>query len=174
MDTSTVYLCVLGGIFATLLLSRVQGIIGQTIGRLETLLNKHLIYPLVLSRWRGKGVCSRIALARKMMYVAVNLFFLLFKHITMVSIGQKAGILAVSNMVPLYLGTHHGAMADYLGLSLSTFRTLHVEMALMAVSMAAIHTIIAFSKGPTFTWQKREHLHGVIVRHLARSSHLLY
>lgn len=164
MNSPEIYVCILGGIFTSLLLSGSYRIVGQTVARLEIPLKKHLIYPPVVRGWRGLGRWTRLALMRRGLYVAVNLFFLLFRHTTIESVSRMAGVLAGINMVPLYFGSHHGAMADLLGLSLSTFRSLHAEIALMTISMSAVHTMIMLLKGPTFAWSNTVHLHGVFVR----------
>lgn len=168
MDPLQWYACLLGGLFA--LAISVRGL--ETLPRVnhvfQRTLTQHLTYALVLGHWYGVGPWTRATLMRKLLYIAVNLFFLLYQTRTVMSAGHKAGVLATVNMIPLYFSLHHGAMADYLGLSLSTYRVLHLEAALMTVLMSTFHTIVALFEGPTFSWGNKENLYGCIVSGIHR------
>lgn len=166
MNPPEIYICILGGIFALLGLRCINRFIRQAAADLKVVFYKHLIYPPVWKDWPGPGRWTRIKLIRRILYIAINLFLLFFRNSTADTIGPMAGVLAGINIVPLYFGFHHAAAADLLGLSLSTFRSLHAEIALMTTSMGAIHSAIMLLKGPKFVWSETVHLHGATVSSL--------
>lgn len=163
MDTLQLYACILGGVFALLFLVHAMKTTYRVNDMFETFLAQHLTYPLVFSHQSLIGPWTRAALVLKVLYVAANLFFLLYRSSTIESVGQKAGVMASINMTPLYLSFHHGAMAGYLGISLSMYRSIHHDTALVTVSLSAFHMTVMLLKGPAFAWENSQHLHGFLV-----------
>lgn len=73
----------------------------------------------------------------------------------MESIGHQAGVVAVINMTPFYLGPHLLYAADWLNMPLSTFKSIHPGASLSFIVVAAIH-IAAFK-----AYQSRSNANGV-------------
>ena len=163
MEVSEMYLCVFGGSFVMMMLIRVCWRISYAATPLIRILDKHIRYRNVLNyphRWTWG---SRLALLGRCTYLAANLVMLLYGQSKSASVANQAGVLAVINMIPLYLGMYHASTADWLGLPLMTFRSLHRDTAAMTTLMGTIHTTLTLIQSPSFAWTDSQQVHGVAV-----------
>lgn len=164
MDANEILLCALGGVFVVMVLVRVYRGAVRPVSSLRRALYKYVVYPPLFNTTYTWALCSRLSMLCRAIYIVGNVFCLLFRSSTTARVGHQAGMLAVINMMPLYLGAHHASTADWLGLTRPTFRSLHRDLALMTVAMGIIHSAIMLTSGVTFAWSDREQFHGALVR----------
>lgn len=164
MDANEIFLCALGGVFVVMSLVRMCRGAARPLSSLRRAFYKYVVYPPLFDTTYTWAQCSRLSLLCRVLYVTGNVFCLLFRSPTTAKVGRQAGILAVINTLPLYLGAHHASTADWLGLTRPTFRSLHRDLALMAVAMGVIHSAIMLTSGVSFAWNNREHFYGALVR----------
>lgn len=163
MEASELYLCIFGGSFVVMMLIRACRRVSCAVAPLARILDKHIRHPTILNyphRWTWG---SRLALLGRCTYLAANLVVLLYRQSKSVSVADQAGVLAVVNMMPLYLGMYHGSTADWLGLPLMVFRSLHRDTAAMTALMGTIHTTLTLTQKPSFVWTDSPQVHGVAV-----------
>lgn len=73
----------------------------------------------------------------------VNIFCFSFRASTISQASLRAGTLSVINLAPLYAIPRLGALADLLGMALSTLRQIHPSAGVMAVLLAVFHVLVA-------------------------------
>ena len=68
--------------------------------------------------------------------------FAFFKVTSVSTAGSRTGVLSLINIIPLFFGFHLGYLADLLGVSLRTYRWVHIAAASMAIALGAAHVVI--------------------------------
>lgn len=135
----------------------------RILGVIQVLFARHCLYPYILDRHRWIGPWTRAAFLRKSIFIAGNTVALLLASDTRKSLAHNAGVLALINMMPLFLSLHHSAGADLLHLTLSTYRALHRETALVTTCLVSVHVgVMCFNETP-FSQADQRHVDRIIV-----------
>ena len=129
-----------------------------------------MFYRHILHRHRLLGPWSRAGVLLKLIYVAGNATCISLEVSqsrpeipTLSQAGFRAGTLLIVNLIPLFAGPHLGFLADLLGVNLSTIRQIHRSAGVMAVLLAAFHTLVAVGSRPSFGLSLPQNLFAVIV-----------
>lgn len=164
METILVYAICVTGVFATFFLLTLRQLFVQFIKYICLWLSKTLIYPQILRRHSSLGPWTPAGLIVHTAYVAINIYCLEFWKLTATKVSFRAAYLALINMMPLFLGAHHGFLADMLGVSLKTFRKVHRSAGMMSFALVLCHVLILVARGiRTFSLSVSENLYGLIV-----------
>ena len=93
----------------------------------------------------------------------ITLFVVLYHATDASSIISHAGVVSIVNMAPAHLAPHMSYSVDLFGLSLRTFRSLHVEMGVSMVLPTMIHIAVALKNCSALAWVGTQSQHGVMV-----------
>ncbi|KAI9774177.1 MAG: hypothetical protein M1839_001879 [Geoglossum umbratile] len=162
MDISQAYAIVIGGSFFLILLINSLPLIARLVRYLSPLISKHLIYRYILHRHWLLGPWSRAGVLVQLIYIAGNIFCFSFWVSTISQASLRAGTLSIINLIPLFAGPHLSALADLLGVTLSTFRQIHRSVGVMAVLLAVFHVLVAVALRPSFALHLPQNLFAVI------------
>lgn len=143
MEIITVYAIAAGGIFSVAILVRCLYCLAPLKSVVSILLSKHLIYPYFLARHHFVGPWTRAGVLISLLYLASNIFCLLFDVSFASDIGRRAGDLSLVNMVVLFATPHLGLLADIIGLSLHSCQKIHRAAGGMSILLLTIHIVIA-------------------------------
>lgn len=162
MDALQWYACAVGSLaFIAICAGFVDAL--RILNFIQALFARHCLYPYVLSRHRWIGPWTRAALMRKSIYIAGNTVALLLVSDVRKSLAHNAGVLALVNMVPLFLSLHHSAGADLLHLTLSTYRALHGEVALVTTCLIVLHVSVSLKHEAPLSRTDLGHIDRIIV-----------
>jgi hypothetical protein len=166
MDISLIYAIIMGGSFLLLLLINGLPLITRIVRYLSPLILKHLIYRYTLHRHRLLGPWSRADILVQLIYIAGNICYFEFWDITISQVGLRAGILAIINLIPLFIVPHLSTLADLLGVTLSTFRQIHRSAGVIAVLLTIFHLLVMIASQPSFPLDLPQNKFTVIVSSL--------
>ena len=162
MDPSYIYALAAGGTFLLIFLKYSPYIVRLT--KYKWVL-KHLSYTYLVGRHRFVGPWSRAGVLIQLFYVSINIFCLLFRASKVSDAGLRAGKLSLINMIPLLSGPHHGFMADFLGISLTTYRAIHRSGGLMTIVLASCHILISLIAGKGLSTRMHQRIFEIIASH---------
>ena len=167
MDITVVYAIILCGFLLTLLLVNLfPAAISPTFSTplyLKQAL-RYLRYPYIVHRHRFLGPWTLADVLLQVIYIAGTSFCLAFRVSDIAKAGARAGNLSLINMAPLFLGPHLGSLADLLGISLSTFRSMHRSTGVMSCSLVLFHVLAVFVSDTVFSVRGIANLSAIIVR----------
>lgn len=115
--------------------------------RFNFLLLKHLCYPLLFRRkyWfsvtRAEGVLLIV-------YVIINSLGLglgIHSVLDLADLAHRAGLLAVVNLIPLFLGGRTNSLGDSLNISLHAYYFAHHWAGRMAIIQGVLHVALVVS-----------------------------
>lgn len=143
MNLSAVYAIAAGGVFAGFFLTRTLSILINWTNLFSILVSRHLTLPFIIHRHRLWGPWSRASVLLHTLYVAVNVFLVLFGMDSFTGTGRRAGELALVNLIFPLSTTHLSYLADILGITRHTCLRIHRATSWMAVALLSFHVIIA-------------------------------
>lgn len=154
MDAARLYAVVVGSIFIVAIGTNLLPTFAPALARIDRWASRHLRYSYVLDRHQFLGPWTRAQVLIQLVYIALNVLCLVFRDIfhvlTIADAGQRAGTMALINMIPLFAGLHLTALSDALGTRLATVRLLHRSASLMASALALFHILICYSAVASF------------------------
>jgi hypothetical protein len=166
MESSQIYVIVVGGIFGILLFINCLPLIAHFVRYTTPLVSKYLIYRNVLYRHRFVGPWSRAGVFVQLLYITGNICCLKFWNTSTSQAGLQAGTLAVINLIPAFAGPHLSTLADLLGVSLGTFRKIHRSVGLMVAALTMFHVLVMVARRSSFPLNLPQNLFAVIVSSL--------
>lgn len=143
MNALAIYAIAAGGIFTGLFLIQALSILINWTNLFSVLASRHLILPFVVHRNRLLGPWSRASVLLHAIYVAVNVFLVLFRIKSFINAGRRAGELALVNLIFPLSASHLSFLADLLGITWRTCRRIHRAAGWMATGLLAFHVIAA-------------------------------
>lgn len=143
MNALAVYAIAAGGIFTGLFLIQTLSILTNWTNLFSVLASRHLILPFVVHRNRLCGPWSRASVLLHAIYVAVNVFLVLFRIKSFIDAGRRAGELALVNLIFPLSATHLSFLADLFGITWRTCRRIHRAAGWMTTALLAFHVVAA-------------------------------
>ncbi|KAL3469008.1 hypothetical protein BJX99DRAFT_252324 [Aspergillus californicus] len=137
MDAITAYGVAAGGCILLIILFRII-----FSSRVSMLVAYYLTYRFVIKRSRFAGPWTRAGFISYFVYLIINLLVLALKSRSLVDAARGAGELSLINMTILYTGSPLSFMADWLGVSIYTYRRIHQAAAWMSGSLMAFHVVV--------------------------------
>jgi hypothetical protein len=122
-----------------------------------------LLYPDVVGRHRYLGPWRPVDFIHPVLYLSINSFCVVFRAKSVQAAGLRAANLAIINAIPLFSGPHLGFLADILGVSLSTHRSVHRLAAIMVVLLLMVHCLAAIAGKDSFPLRIAENMWALIV-----------
>ncbi|CAG8364277.1 unnamed protein product [Penicillium salamii] len=139
MEATYIYSIVIAGIFILIILVHCLRALAPLGSYLKLKLGCHLTYPYILRRHRLLGPCSRAMFCLQLAYISTNLVVLLIEGLSITSIRDRGGNLALINLIFPLSALHLSYIADVLNLSLHNARRLHRSMGRMGATLLFIH-----------------------------------
>ncbi len=167
MDVTQFYAIAAGGCIILLFIIHSLIRLSRFIKLCDTLLRKHLVYPLLLRRHRLLGPWTRAQVVFQLIYLGGNVFCTCFKVSTASEAATRAGNLSLINMMPAYFGFHLSFICDLLGVSLPLYRLFHASTGTMSVLLGLLHVIIHTAGKPSLSRSGSGPLFELIVGHCA-------
>ncbi|KAI0836083.1 hypothetical protein F5Y06DRAFT_274157 [Hypoxylon sp. FL0890] len=99
----------------------------------RTWLHRHLIYPILISK------VTRLQAGLLLIYVSINAMVLVLFLKNTVELKQRAALVSILNMVPLFLGGRTSPLADLGNISLHTYYYWHVWVGRVAAIQSLLH-----------------------------------
>ena len=172
MDTIQIYAIAAGGTLSIFALINLLPILVPLVTRIS-FLAKHLKYPYLLHRHRILGPWSPAGVMVQLAYLAVNLLCILVVKLSWSGLrvssfsnaGRRAGTLAEVNKIPLLAGPYLAFLADRLGLSLKTIRSVHWSAGWMTATLVLLYAMATASDRPLLLGVS-QNLFAVVVRFL--------
>ena len=163
MEPVSIYGIAAGGIFLLCFFYCVSHHISRWIqDRTLFYVFKYLIYPIVIQRTRLSKPFSRWHAIMIAIYWSGTVACNLVGINSFTQAGNRAGALAILNLVPLLSCNRPAFLADLLGISLHTYMRLHTSFGIMVFLQSLIHTIIFATRGH-FNIKETMQLNGVLV-----------
>ena len=154
----------LGAIFAALFLSHIL-VRGCWIGhRLYDAMLRYLVHPIVVPRLVFMEPWTPLHLILWAIYVAANIVCLTLDSRSVREVEQRAGTLLLINAIPLYFGASFSVIADALGISLATLKSIHRSMAVVVWILGLVRMAITLQLNPSFAIGIAPNLYLIIVR----------
>lgn len=163
MEATEIYAIAAGGIFVLLILVKVLLCFSHLTTTISVFISRHLTYPYLINRHCLFGPWTRFSVLSHFLYVAVNIFCLCFPKLLASDAGQRAGVLALINMVFLFAGVHLSFVADLLGISLRKYQALHRASGWMVTGLSVLHTVVMVDQA-TYSLDGARNLFAIIVR----------
>ncbi|WQF76929.1 hypothetical protein CDEST_01943 [Colletotrichum destructivum] len=137
---TTLYAICLAGMTAGLVLVNVLSRTSRARRRLAHLLEKHLLYRLLVHRHSLFGPWNVVSLLLPAVYMGVNAFCLAFRPSTFLS---RSGNLALLNTLPLFASSCLDFTADILALPFRHYAAMHRWQGRVAAMLLAAHIVSA-------------------------------
>ena len=170
MDITQIYAITMAGFLFILLLARVLFHRIRILYKLWLLLMKVLFYSNLVSRHRLLGPWRNIDVTTQLIYIAINAFCFSFRLASTPQAGLRAARLSLINMILLFLGPHFSFLADYLGVTLRTYKYMHRSSGIMSSAFIVLHTLISIANKAPFPLDDQENLYAVIVSFISHSA----
>ena len=157
MDITQTYAVVVGAVAFTFLM--VTLLFALTVqGRYTCVrVSQHLTYTYVLGRHGLLGPWSVFDVLIQVIYLTANIFCLSFRAANVSEAGLRAATLSLINLIPLFSGPHLAFLADLLGMSWDTCRSVHRSSGFVSLALAVFHiVVVAATDATTF---RTEFLH---------------
>lgn len=116
---------------------------------LALVIPKYLEYPYALRRHKHLGPWTRLEVLLMITYVGANSICLSFGVSSLADSGIRAGHLSLANLLPLFLGPHLSFLADLIGISVKSFRKIHLVVASMIYVLTLFHALVIIGSGST-------------------------
>lgn len=139
------------------------GPIELMIGSMSGYVSKHVAYPTVISRGKYIERWSRMDVALLMLYMGANISCLFIRSAGVFEAGLRAGMLSILNVALLFSGPHLSFLADVFGLSIRTYRRLHVCTGIMSILLAVFHAVATTATNGKFPLEMSHNLWALIV-----------
>ncbi|CAG8428393.1 unnamed protein product [Penicillium salamii] len=139
MEATYIYSIVIAGIFILIILVNCLRALAFLGSYLKLKLRCHLTYPYILRRHRLLDPWSRAMFYLQLAYTNTNLVVLLIKGLSIISIRDRGGNLALINLIFPLSALHLSYIADVLNLSLYIARRLHRSMGLISATLLFIY-----------------------------------
>ena len=123
---------------------------------------KYFAYSYLIRRHRFIGPLTPAFLLIVSFYVTANVFCLTFRAASLMEAATRAGQLSLINLLLPLAGFHLSFLADFTGLSLKDYKTLHQATGLMSLLLGLIHVLILAQNKP-FSLGIPENLFGLVV-----------
>ncbi|CAG8410965.1 unnamed protein product [Penicillium salamii] len=146
MEATCIYGIVIAGIFLLIVLVNCLRNLAPLGSYLKLQIGRHLEYPYILRRHRLIGPWSRGMFCLQVLYISTNLVVLLDQGLSIKSIRDRGGSLALINLILPLSALHLSQIADILNLSLHSIRRLHRSMGRMSALLLLIHVAASFFK----------------------------
>ncbi|KAB5511125.1 hypothetical protein GE09DRAFT_1274351, partial [Coniochaeta sp. 2T2.1] len=104
--------------------------------------SRHLTYRTLIRRRKFIGHWSWTKALLLLIYLGVNICCLLIPFPGTSQAGLRAGTLSLINMILMFAGPHLSFVADALGVSLGTYRYLHLSAGLVSFVLASFHAVV--------------------------------
>lgn len=109
-------------------------------------LSRHVRYRLFIRRRYWMSI-TWLEFAMLLLVLGANLFALLYAFPkTLVFFGRRSAVVAVSNMVPLFLGGRTNLLVDFLRVPLSTYYIFHHWIGRIAILQCMLHSAMVLSR----------------------------
>ena len=173
MDIPQIYATAAAGFFSILMVCNSRALVEQA---WKYLISKYLTHPHLLHRHRLLGLWTigpwtPAEILSQALYLTVNLFCLCFRASSISIAGVRARNLALVNLIPVSAGPHLSFLADVLGVSLSTYKTMHRSAGLMSSALTLVHVLTAVANREPFSLTELPHLFGLIVAYFHSQSY---
>jgi len=163
MEITRIYAIVIGGILVLFVFTNWFRYISQFIRYLLFFMSKHLAYTYLLRRHRFLGPWTRAEVLIQAIYMTTNLFCLFFRVSKLSQASLRAGKLSLINMIPLLAGPHLSFLADILGVSVTSYRSVHRSGGLVSFTLGLCHVIMTAIGGGASNLISDQHLFELIV-----------
>lgn len=162
MSPAEWYAIALAGILVTLVLFNVVITHRHVLRRRRPLWVANILFRAVFRRhdwpsWTWSTVVCQLLL------VSSNATLVFCRATDIESAARNAGQVAILDMVLFYLGPHFSFLADVLGVSVSTVKSIHSGMTLPFVVTIAFHAVVLRPPHSIFATPPSKELYGVIV-----------
>ena len=158
------YALTAGGILVTVLIARLSTIIYRfLLYRTTFFLLRHFVYPLVWRRHGLVGPMTRYQLFVQLCYLTGTFVCNSIGVSSLAQAGLRAGSLSAIHFIPLFFGGHLSFVADIIGVSLQSYRSIHGSVGFMAFALALFHVVVAVSVGPRVAVNNQFYLYGIVV-----------
>lgn len=111
-------------------------------------------------RWPS---CTWSTVVWQLLLISSNSLLIFLRMTDTKSAARDAGKVALLDMAVFYLGHHLSSVADLLGVSLRTMKSIHRNMTLPFVLTVTFHLVVLRPSRPVFTTPLSPQLYGVIV-----------
>lgn len=126
--------------------------------------NRHLAYPALINRGLLLNSWSRSDVFLFIVLIAANLISVLLKGTEDLSvIGQRAGTLAIINMVIMYATPSLSFLADILHVRIQIQQRIHACVGVVILGLLILHTITSVIQQAGFRLEQPENQHGLLV-----------
>jgi hypothetical protein len=167
MDILVLYAIVVGSLLGLLLVLQALSFISPWTTALARVVARHFSYPYFLRRHRLFGPWTRAGLILHILYVSLNILLFLFRTTSVAAAGNRAGTLALINLIFLVSTPHLSFLSDLLGISLRLCHRIHRAMGWTVAALLLFHVCtVLFSKRATFSLQQANDLFTLIVSFL--------
>ena len=160
MDASKIYAVVAGGIPILFVQNRLFLRICHFVQ--DNFFLKHFVYPYIYRRTRFLEPMTWSRLLLQSMYWLLNAAFHIVGVHNVDQAGNRAGVLSVLNLVPLFLASQVSLVADLLGVSLRTYLQIHGTIGFVATLQALAHVSVQL-KTSTFSFGDSLQFYGFLV-----------
>lgn len=147
MDAINWYLILFFGILSVIGLRQSWKIFIRSTSRgLSYFFTRYIQYPLTPARkW---WTATRLQACCLIVYLAANLLVLFLALGNARQFEQRAAIMALINMVPLFIGGRTNPLADALGISVQSYYFAHNWIGRVAILEAVLHSIVVLCLQP--------------------------
>lgn len=166
MNLTELYAIVAGGLLALSAVLKFCWRLWKTTRRCTLLVLRYLVYPLFIRQHRLVEPWSRSGFLLRVVYSMVNTFCSVFRISSAAEASSRVATLSLINLIPIFLGPHLSFLAMIMGFSLQTFKAVHGSSAVVAVLLAATHTILSVYGNKPFSVRDTSQLYGLIVSFL--------
>jgi hypothetical protein len=163
MDITLDYAIAAGGVFALLFLTNLVRLARPLLQRISREASKHLYYTYLVGRHRYLGPWILADALMLVVYVASNVFCISFRAASTAEVGERAGKMAMVNIVPLFAGPYHSSLADALGVRLTSARLVHRSAGTMTAALGLVHLLFSIAAAPAFDLGIAKNLFAVTV-----------
>jgi hypothetical protein len=111
----------------------------------KTLFFKQLYYPQIPRQLRFSGKTTRFDVLILVLFLAANVYALKAGVNDTSSFIRRSGLLAVINMVPLFLGGQMNLIASHCGIGLRGYTRMHRWLGRVSAAEGLLHSIVALS-----------------------------
>ena len=165
MEATQIYAIAAGSVFIILTIINALLSIMQKLHACNMIILKHFFYPFFIRRHRFIGPWTRVDALWRVLYLTINILFVVFPLLPMTKTAKRAGHISLINMIPLFLGPHLSFLADILGLQLHSYQLLHGVSAAMTFTLGIVHVILGLLHEPVYRrFTERPQVAGLIVR----------
>ncbi|KAG0137937.1 hypothetical protein HOY82DRAFT_477074 [Tuber indicum] len=112
-------------------------------GVASSLVSKHLIYPVIPGLLGGVSSTTRLHCLLILLFIAANTLYIIIGTTNVAEVGIRAGIMALINLIPLFISGGINILANFSGFTLDNYSRLHRWMGRMVVAQRLTHSVIS-------------------------------